>query len=75
MQIPNSTFLVTGGSSGLGAACVRLLAAAGGRVVIADLNQATGAALASELGAAAHFIATDITDETAVQNAVQTAVR
>jgi NAD(P)-dependent dehydrogenase (short-subunit alcohol dehydrogenase family) len=75
MQIPNSTFLVTGGSSGLGAACVRLLAAAGGRIVIADLNQAAGAALEAEIGAAARFVATDVTDEAAVQNAVQTAVR
>jgi NAD(P)-dependent dehydrogenase (short-subunit alcohol dehydrogenase family) len=75
MQIPNSTFLVTGGSSGLGAACVRRFAAAGGRVVIADLNQDAGAALAAELGGAARFVATDVTDEAAVQNAVQTAVR
>ena len=74
MQIANNTFLVTGGSSGLGAACARLLADAGGRVVIADLNQHAGAALAAGLGAA-RFVATDVTDEAAVQNAVQTAVR
>jgi NAD(P)-dependent dehydrogenase (short-subunit alcohol dehydrogenase family) len=75
MQIQNNTFLVTGGSSGLGAACVRLFAAAGGRVVIADLNQQAGTALAAELGAGARFVTTDVTDEAAVQNAVQTAVR
>src|SRR5262249_49764135 len=75
MQIYNSTFLVTGGSSGLGAACARLFAAAGGRVVIADLNQDAGTALAAELGAVARFVAADVNDEAAVQNAVQTAVR
>jgi NAD(P)-dependent dehydrogenase (short-subunit alcohol dehydrogenase family) len=75
MQIQHSTFLVTGGSSGLGAACVRLLATAGGRVVIADLNQQAGNALAAELGARARFVTTDATDEATVENAVHTAVR
>jgi NAD(P)-dependent dehydrogenase (short-subunit alcohol dehydrogenase family) len=51
MKIQGSTFLVTGGSSGLGAACVQRLAGAGANVVIADLNRDAGEALASELGA------------------------
>lgn len=38
MQLTGSTFLVTGGGSGLGAACVTRLAAAGARVVIADVR-------------------------------------
>ena len=52
MQVAGSTFLVTGGASGLGAACARLLADAGGNVVIADLNRDAGERLAAELGAA-----------------------
>ncbi len=73
MQIQGSTFLVTGGSSGLGAACVRMFAAAGGNVVIADVSKA-GEALAAELGARARFVLTDVTDEAAVGGAIKTAV-
>ncbi|MGH3033175.1 MAG: SDR family NAD(P)-dependent oxidoreductase, partial [Gaiellaceae bacterium] len=50
MEIPGRTFLVTGGASGLGAASARELAAAGGDVVIADLNREAGEATAGELG-------------------------
>jgi len=75
MQIQDRTFLVSGGSSGLGAACVRLLAAAGAGVVIADVNQKGGDALAAELGSRVRFVQTDVTDEASVQNAVNTAVQ
>ena len=51
MQIHDRAFLVTGGGSGLGAACVRRLAARGGRLIIADVQKQAGAALAAELGA------------------------
>jgi NAD(P)-dependent dehydrogenase (short-subunit alcohol dehydrogenase family) len=71
MQIANHTFLVAGGASGLGGACVRMLAAAGGNVVIADVNRTAGAALAAELGPRVRFAATDVTDEASVQAAVQ----
>lgn len=74
MELKGSTFLVSGGSSGLGAACVRALAGGGGNVVIADLNAAAGEALAAELGGNARFVRTDVTDEASVRNAVQTAV-
>jgi NAD(P)-dependent dehydrogenase (short-subunit alcohol dehydrogenase family) len=73
MQIAGHTFLVTGGGSGLGAACVRLLAGAGGKVLIADLNQATGDSLAAELGGRVRSLRTEVTDEASVQQAVQTA--
>src|SRR5437868_15449620 len=73
MRIQDRTFLVTGGSSGLGAACVRLFAGAGGNVVIADLNREGGEGLATELGPRARFVVTDVTDEGSVQNAIQVA--
>jgi NAD(P)-dependent dehydrogenase (short-subunit alcohol dehydrogenase family) len=75
MQIQDHVFLVTGGSSGLGAACVRTLAGASGKVVIADLNKAAGEGLAAELGARVRFVSTDVADEASVQNAVTTAVQ
>ncbi len=73
MKIAGNTFLVSGGASGLGAACVRLLAQAGANVVIADLNRTAGEALASELGV--RFAPTDVTDEASVQAAVQLALQ
>jgi NAD(P)-dependent dehydrogenase (short-subunit alcohol dehydrogenase family) len=75
MKIDGSTFLVTGGGSGLGAACVRLLASAGGNVIIADVNRQTSEALAAELGARTRFVLTDVTDEASTQHAVNTAVQ
>ncbi len=74
MQINGSTFIVTGGASGLGAATTRMLVATGGRVVIADVNRAAGEALTLELGDAVRFVATDVTEEAAGQAAVAAAV-
>jgi NAD(P)-dependent dehydrogenase (short-subunit alcohol dehydrogenase family) len=74
MQISDRTFLVSGGGSGLGAACVRMLAGLGGRVVVADLNRDAGERLAAELGDRVRFAATDVTDESTVRAAVDVAV-
>ena len=54
---------ITGGASGIGAGTVRRFVAEGAKVLIADLDQARGAALASELGAAAAFLRTDVSKE------------
>jgi NAD(P)-dependent dehydrogenase (short-subunit alcohol dehydrogenase family) len=70
MQVQGHTFLVSGGSSGLGAACVRMLANAGANVAIADLNRPGGESLAGELGKGTRFVQVDVTDETSVQNAI-----
>jgi NAD(P)-dependent dehydrogenase (short-subunit alcohol dehydrogenase family) len=75
MQIKNHVFLITGGGSGLGAAVARHFVAAGGRVVLADINPVSGQALAAELGAGARFVATDVTNETDGEEAVALAVR
>ena len=73
MQINDSGAIVAGGASGLGEAAVRTLHSAGAHVLIADLNQERGQALAAELGERARFVATDVTDSDSVQAAVDAA--
>ena len=60
--------LVTGGASGIGAATVSALVAAGYSVLVADLNEAAGSSVAAECGAA--FVALDVADSAAVAEAV-----
>jgi NAD(P)-dependent dehydrogenase (short-subunit alcohol dehydrogenase family) len=73
MHIKDSTFLVAGGGSGLGAATVRMIVTNGGHAIIADLNAEAGTRLAAELGAAARFVETNVCDEAQVQAAVDLA--
>jgi NAD(P)-dependent dehydrogenase (short-subunit alcohol dehydrogenase family) len=61
MNISNRVFLVTGASSGLGAATSRALVAGGAKVVGLDLNAEAGTALEKELGANFRFLSTDVT--------------
>lgn len=68
VQVQGSAAVVTGGASGLGEATVRALAAAGARVVIADLQEERGLALAAQTGAS--FVRTDVTDHYDVAAAV-----
>jgi NAD(P)-dependent dehydrogenase (short-subunit alcohol dehydrogenase family) len=72
MDLNGVSAVVSGGASGLGEATVRDLAAAGVKVVIADLNEAKGKTLADEVGGV--FVKTDVSDETQVEAAVQAAV-
>jgi NAD(P)-dependent dehydrogenase (short-subunit alcohol dehydrogenase family) len=74
MQIDQRVFIITGGGSGLGAATARHLAGLGARVVLADVNEAAGEALAAELGAGALFVRTDVTSGIDGEAAVATAV-
>ena len=74
MDVKDSVFLVTGGGSGLGAAVARMVVAAGGRVVLADVNAEAGGPLAAELGAPARFVRTDVTREDDGRAAVAAAV-
>ncbi len=74
MDSSGKTFIVTGGSSGLGAACARMLHAAGANVVILDIGE-HGAALAKELGASVRFAKTDVTDEAQVSATIGGAMR
>src|SRR5579863_8071999 len=74
MQIDGRTFVVSGGSSGLGAACVAEFARGGANVVICDVSE-RGADLERELGERVCFVRTDVTDGAQVQKAVDTAAQ
>ena len=73
MKIADNVVLVTGGASGLGGATARMIAADGGKVLIADLNADLGQKLAAELGASARFVRCDVTSEADAKAAVQAA--
>lgn len=69
-SLTGKTALVTGGASGIGLETVKRFIASGAKVVMADLNDASG--LADELGAA--FVKCNVTDEVQVKEAMQYAV-
>ena len=73
MRIGGKTFLVTGGASGLGGATARMLAEAGGNVVVLDLNAAAGARIGEELGGRALFVCVDVASEAEVKGALAAA--
>jgi len=75
MQVKGSTFIVTGGASGLGEGTVRMLAEGGANVVIADLQADKGEALAKQLGARARFVKCDVTSEADGQAVVDAALK
>jgi NAD(P)-dependent dehydrogenase (short-subunit alcohol dehydrogenase family) len=68
MELQGTSAIISGGASGLGAATARELAGAGCTVVLADLNEDAGKALAAEIGGV--FVTTDVTSGESVQAAV-----
>jgi NAD(P)-dependent dehydrogenase (short-subunit alcohol dehydrogenase family) len=66
--------LVTGGASGIGAACVQAFAAAGYQVTFGDVQQEKGAALAAKLGTNAAFVPMDVRSEADFEQAVKSVV-
>ncbi len=73
MDIKGAVALIAGGGGGFGAATARRLHAAGARVVVCDLDEAKGKAVADELGDGCVFVRTDVTDEDSVQQAIDAA--
>lgn len=61
--------VVTGGASGIGAACARALARQGFTVVIADIAREPGSAIADEIGG--HYLALDVGDPDAIRRAAE----
>ena len=70
MELAKAKAVITGGASGLGLATAERIAAAGGQVVLLDVNDEQGAASASSLGDNASYIHTDVSDENSVKSAV-----
>jgi NAD(P)-dependent dehydrogenase (short-subunit alcohol dehydrogenase family) len=72
-QVEGKIAIVTGGASGIGAACVETLAREGARVVISDIDDLRGAALAAQIAASgqdAIYLSHDVTDEKRWQEVV-----
>ena len=74
-RLSGKVAVITGGASGMGAATVRRFVSEGAQVVIADLQQAQGEALAAALGGAAVFCRTDVGREADVQAMIALAVQ
>ncbi len=72
MDITGASAIVTGGASGIGAAVATALAAAGARVVVADLQEDKGNDLATEIGGA--FARVDVTNTDDIVGAVEMAM-
>src|SRR5262245_49321711 len=73
MELPNKTFVVTGGASGLGRAAAEALLAGGANVVLLDINAEAGQAAAHALGDRARFASADVTSEADVNKAIEIA--
>jgi NAD(P)-dependent dehydrogenase (short-subunit alcohol dehydrogenase family) len=73
MKITDARAVVTGGASGLGLAVARHVTAAGGRVMLLDVQEGPGQAAAASLGTNAGFAKCDVTSETEVNAAMEAA--
>ncbi len=73
MDLANAKAVVTGGVSGLGFATAERVIAAGGQVVLLDVNEEQGEVSVAKLGDKSLFIRTDVSDEASVKAAIQAA--
>jgi len=73
-ELDGKVAVITGGASGIGKGCVSRFVDAGAKVVIADVSVDAGEAFAAELGDAAAFKETDVSDPQAVNDLVAFAV-
>ncbi|KAF4976256.1 hypothetical protein FZEAL_7045 [Fusarium zealandicum] len=75
MKIEGRTFIVSGGASGLGQACVEEISKNGGNAAIFDMNEENGEQLAKKLSSSAKFFACDVLETESITSAVQVAAK
>jgi 3alpha(or 20beta)-hydroxysteroid dehydrogenase len=75
INLESKISLISGGASGIGAATARAMVGAGAQVMIGDIDDIRGTALAAELGERAAFVHMDVTRAADWQKAVQETVR
>jgi len=76
-RVQDRVVIVTGGAGGIGAAACRAIAAEGGKVVVADLDETAAAEVAGSIvadGGAANAVSVDVTDRTQVRAMIRHAV-
>ena len=73
MELAKARAVITGGASGLGFATAERVIAAGGHVVLLDINEEQGAAAAEKLGERAAFVMTDVSNEDNVKVSIAAA--
>jgi len=74
MRLAGKVAAITGAASGFGAAAARRFVAEGARVVVGDIQQEAGQAIADELGDAAIYVDCNVTNEDHIARMVDTAV-
>ena len=74
MRLKDKVAIITGAGSGIGAESARRFVEEGARVLIADMQDDKGQAIADELGDAAVFLHVDVSQEQHVEAAVAEAV-
>ena len=72
-KLTGQTAIITGGARGMGETTARLFAAEGARVIIADILEQEGEALAADIGGEARFIKLDVRSEESWQRCVEVA--
>ena len=75
MTLAGKIAFITGGASGIGAATARKFIAEGAKVILADIQDEKGRALARELGANAHYLHLDVTSEDSWHSGMSAATR
>ncbi|KAK1569382.1 short chain dehydrogenase [Colletotrichum navitas] len=71
MKIQGRTFIISGGASGLGQACVEEICRNGGNAAVLDMNEESGNEIVSKLGSSAKFFICDVLDTKSIEAAVQ----